>query len=119
MGLHERSEFGVQAPRIEYACRIEGLLQAMVNSQQSAGKRREHPARFVGATNQRGMSACPRGGRTHKPRFGAGAPPALRAVPLDDLPARQFDRRGGARQGQTPETFSTLQIRAVEGKKIL
>src|SRR5579863_8688295 len=113
MGLHEGSEFGVQTPRIEYACRIEGLLQAPVNSQERAGKRREHATRLVGPANQGGMSARARGGRAHLAGFGAGAPPALRSVPLDDLPARQFNRRRRARQGQTPETFSASQIGAV------
>jgi hypothetical protein len=51
------SKLGVQTPGVENARWIEGPFQSLVNSHQNIAHRCEHAAGFVGAPDQRGMSA--------------------------------------------------------------
>src|ERR1700736_4791942 len=80
------SQFGVQTPGIEHARWIEGLFQSFVDSHQHIAQRRKYAAGFVGAPDQRGMSARDCRRCAHLPGVGGGAPPTLGTVPLDELP---------------------------------
>ena len=99
--------------------RIEGLLQAMVNAHEHRVERSECAGGLVGAANQRGMPSRRCGGGANLARRGSGAPPSLGTVPLDDLTARQLDRRRRAGHRQPPETFAARQIALIQYKDFL
>src|ERR1700730_8986612 len=80
-----RSQLGVETPGIEHAHRIEGLFQSLVDAHQHIAHRHEYAAGFVGATDERRMSARERRSGAHLPGSGGGAPPALGTVPPDEL----------------------------------
>src|SRR3984957_5543726 len=84
-----RSELGVQTAGVEDARRIEGLLQSSVNAHQDLAHGRKHCGGFV-APDQCRMPCGMCGRRAHLVSLGTGAPPTLRTVPLDELPARQL-----------------------------
>src|ERR1700733_1281225 len=91
----------------------------MMDTHEHRAYRRENAMGFIGAANQRGVAARAGGGIPNLRRAGRGFPPALRAVPFNELLSRKRKRAGNRGYRQAPQRLTARQACIVEQQELI